>query len=350
LAAVLDISERQSIEQAKRILEGQRLMNAVVEHATDAIMTLDPEGTITSWNRGAEQTYGYAASEVVGRNVALLVPADRQHELHRILASVAKGERFQIHETQRLHKDRRILDIALSISPIRGEAGNITGLASISRDISESKENEARIKAALKEKETLLKEVYHRVKNNLQVIQSLLNLQAHALPQGVAGTALLETAARVRAMALVHEKLYQSANLAAIDLPKYLGELLENLAESTDAARRGIRLEQVVDATTVTVEIAIPLGLLVNELVSNSLKHAFPAGRGGKVRVSVQRSGAGVTLTVADDGIGMPKDFEWERSPSLGLMLATSLAQQLGGKLIPEIENGTRIQVEIVCP
>lgn len=207
-------------------------------------------------------------------------------------------------------------------------------------------ESEARLSIALREQETLLKEVYHRVKNNLQVIYSLLNLEGYGLQEGAAKDALQNTAARVRAMALVHEKLYRSGSLASISLADYLKDLVQQIKGANADQARHIGIVTDIADLQIGLDSAIPLGLLVNELISNSLKHGFPTAVSGNIRVSLQTAGAALRLTIRDDGIGMPPDFDVQKSGSMGLRLASSLARQLGGELLIGPGPGAGFQVD----
>ena len=201
----------------------------------------------------------------------------------------------------------------------------------------------------LNEKEVLLKEVHHRVKNNLQVVSSLLNLQSAKISDPGTKDILRESQNRVRTMALIHEKLYQSTDLAQIDFSSYLKSLVNYLAQSYRGKSDKVAIQ--VDAQNVMLDIdtALPCGLIVNELVSNSLKYAFPDDRPGHIKLTChQTSGKNFTLTISDDGIGLPAGFDITKNPSLGLKLVISLVNQLEGKLDLYRDPGTTFQVSFV--
>ncbi|MFA4876014.1 MAG: PAS domain S-box protein [Methanoregula sp.] len=200
---------------------------------------------------------------------------------------------------------------------------------------------EAKIRSALEEKTILLKEVHHRVKNNLQIIVSLLNLQSRYIKDEPTLAAIRESQNRVKAMALVHEKLYRAEDIAHIDLNDYIKFLGTGLFQFYDAKSRGIRFSLDISGVGVDINTAIPLGLIINELISNSLKYAFPAGRTGEVFISVQNTGQEVTVIFRDDGIGIPADFDWRNTPSLGLRLVNSLVDQLSGTIELDRSAGT---------
>jgi two-component sensor histidine kinase len=200
--------------------------------------------------------------------------------------------------------------------------------------------------ALLNEKEVLLKEVHHRVKNNLQVVSSLMNLQSAQVDDPRLKDALRESQNRVRTMALIHEKLYQSADLAQIDIAGYLHTLVNFLSQSYRERASTVVARVEAENIKVDIETAIPCGLIVNELVSNALKHAFPDGRSGEIRVCVTHNPAGkMLLSVSDSGVGFPVGLDHTRSPSLGLNLVNTLVAQIGGTLSLERTPGTRFSV-----
>jgi PAS domain S-box-containing protein len=291
------------------------------------------------------QHFGLPREDILGRTSEELtgqpVPSALVLALERALQGEAQN--LEIEETD--GAGRRAL--ATLLVPERDDSGRVAGLYAASLDITERFEQRRRLDAALKERETLLREVYHRVKNNLQVIQSLLRLQRRNLSDGAAREALDESASRVRAMALVHERLYQSHSLEAVSLQEYTQELLQYLSETTGAAARGVRLQADVVAFEARIEAAIPYGLLVNELVSNSLKHGFAAGAGGTVQLTVERAGKGLRLTLRDDGVGFPAGFTLGADASMGLQLASSLAAQLGGQLTARNADGAVFTTEM---
>jgi len=200
-------------------------------------------------------------------------------------------------------------------------------------DITERKQAEEQIRAALAEKEVLLKEVHHRVKNNLQVISSLISLQADNLTDERLRAVFGDMRDRVRSMALVHEKLYQSGDLSKVDFSDYAAGLLQYLWRAHGTVAGRVDLRTAFAPLELTAATAVPCGLLLNELVSNALKHAFPTDRHGTVTAGVEHDPATgtVCLRVGDDGVGLPPDRDWRQAPSLGLRLVQMLADQLGG-------------------
>ncbi|MFM9969112.1 MAG: sensor histidine kinase, partial [Burkholderiales bacterium] len=202
-------------------------------------------------------------------------------------------------------------------------------------NVTERKRAEEKIHAALQEKEVLLKEIYHRVKNNLQVVASLLNLQSRGISDGVAKQLMNDSASRVKSIALVHEQLYRSSDLSKISLKQYLEQLTSHLQQMNRQIATQSRITLAIDPVELNIDMAIPIGLVVNELVSNAYRHAF-AGRplGGEICVRVTRLPREfICLEVEDDGCGLPEGFAPDNGSSLGLRLVVTLAQQLGGEL-----------------
>ena len=201
-------------------------------------------------------------------------------------------------------------------------------------DISERKEDEETIRSSLKEKEVLLKELHHRVKNNLNVISTLLDLQAEAIDDPKALRAMRESRNRVKSIALVHEQLYQSENLAKVDFKRYISDLVSQLFSAYGTNEGSVTLEMDLDDLPVAIDTGIPFGLILNELVSNALKYAFPAGRTGILRIGLKKRDGGTNeLLVSDDGIGLPEGLDFMNAESLGFQLVTILVRQLGGQI-----------------
>jgi two-component sensor histidine kinase len=216
-------------------------------------------------------------------------------------------------------------------------------------DITERKRAEEALQSSLHEKELLLKEVHHRVKNNLQVISSLLSLQTGKIQSPELQAFLRDTRNRVRAMALLHETLYRSGNLARVSVPDYVKSICEHVAQSYASDAASIRLRTEISEVSLDLDRAIPAGLIISELVSNALKHAFRGRREGDILVELTGVDSGhVALTVTDDGIGLPEGMDPNESQTLGLLLVHTLTRQLGGKLT--IRSGTGTAFEIVFP
>jgi PAS domain S-box-containing protein len=229
--------------------------------------------------------------------------------------------------------------------------GHYLGHIGACLDVTENKLAAQRIEAALQEKTVLLNEVHHRVKNNLQVVSSLLNLQATHNADPTARVALADSQRRVRVMALVHQLLYEHKDFSRIGMREYLGQLIHLVRSSYLQLCGRIEMDADIENLSIEIQHAIPCGLLVNELLSNVMKHAFPGGRSGKVTVSFKReNGDHGVLRVLDDGIGLPPGFSLDTTRSLGLQLAQSLASQLNGKLVVQSVHGTQFELQFPLP
>ncbi len=219
-------------------------------------------------------------------------------------------------------------------------------LQGVAFDITEGKRAEEIVKSSLREKELLLKEIHHRVKNNLQITSSLLRLQAGKIADTGVRQLLRESQDRIRSMALVHEMLYRSEDLARVDFPEYVRTLVVRLFRSYNATGR---IRPVVELGPIVfgVDLAVPCGLIINELVSNALKHAFPGDRRGELRVSMIAAADSYRLRVQDDGIGLPSKLDYLHTDTLGLELVRMLTEQVGGQLRLDRGSGTGFLVEI---
>jgi len=230
-------------------------------------------------------------------------------------------------------------------------ADEINGmLESLEQSQIERKRMEEQIKASLREKEMLLREIHHRVKNNMQLISSLLRLQSRYIKDKKYIEMLKESQNRIRSMAFIHEKLYQSKDLANIDFNGYIKSLTDDLFRSYGANGK-IALKTDIEGVSLGVDTAIPCGLIINELVSNSLKHAFPEDREGEIKIALRRTDRNeVELVVSDDGIGIPEDLDFRNTESLGLQLVTSLAEsQLQGKTELNRAKGTEFRIRFIA-
>ncbi|MFH1941476.1 MAG: histidine kinase dimerization/phosphoacceptor domain -containing protein, partial [bacterium] len=218
------------------------------------------------------------------------------------------------------------------------------------RDITERKQAEEQIKASLREKEILLNEIHHRVKNNLQIICSLLNLQVNKVKSKQVRDILEENKNRIRSMALIHEKLYQSDDFARIDLTEYIRSLTTELFHAYRVDSNRVELRTNIKEVTLSLDMAVPCGLLINELVTNALKHAFPAPsdktdfRRGCIEVSLSSKDNIYTLLVRDDGIGLPENVELSKPITLGMQLIHALTDQLDATVEVDRNNGTTFQ------
>ncbi|WP_231551403.1 histidine kinase dimerization/phosphoacceptor domain -containing protein [Methanobacterium sp. SMA-27] len=215
----------------------------------------------------------------------------------------------------------------------------------IANDITESKKAEKEIKSSLKEKENLLREIHHRVKNNMQIISSLLNLQTKYVNDVEAIDILQESQNRVKSMAMIHEKIYQSNDLEEINFADYIQSLISNLFYTYNVDKNLVKSTFKIENITLNMETAVPCGLIISELISNSLKYAFPNKMQGKISVSLKSIEDTYELVIKDNGIGLPEGLDLNNLKSLGLLLVKVLTEQIEGELIINSEKGTEFKI-----
>lgn len=274
-----------------------------------------------------------------------------EHERQRVGSIVgqahATGESFVFdHEVVRPDGTKAILQGRGDV--IKGADGKPIRMVGTSQDVTEARKAEKALRQSLQEKEVLLKEVHHRVKNNMQIIASLLNLQASHIEDPKARTAFLESRQRIKSMALIHEKLYETTTIARVDPADYLGALTRDVLRSYGTSAAQIQLDVRAENVLVPIDAVVNLGLIASELVSNCLKHAFPDDRKGHIGVTLRSDGnKKAVLSVVDDGVGFPPGSDALSSPGLGLQLVTTLVEQLSGTMRVESAGGTAVHVTL---
>jgi PAS domain S-box-containing protein len=320
----------------------------LIEDVQDyAIFLIDREGRVTSWNAGAERVLGWTEAEILGQPASRLFTPDDVVDgvpLQELAKAAADGRA----EDDRWHirKDGSRFWASGTLTAVRNDGGALIGFGKILRDRTVQKQLEEQLRASLQEKEVLLKEIYHRVKNNLQVISSLLSLQAEMLQDREVLLAFQDCQARIQSMALVHEVLYQSSNLAQVNFGDYARRLAADLLRAQSVAPERIRLIVETDEVWLSAEKAVPCGLILNELLTNCVKHAFPAGRAGDIRIVLRADAeAQVTISVSDTGVGFPEGLDFRNAASLGMQLACLLTEQLGGTIDLERAEGTAFTI-----
>jgi PAS domain S-box-containing protein len=332
--------------------EHVRNLSRIVEQAPMAIAITDLHGNIEYTNPWFSAVTGYSAEELQGKNPRQLqsglTPASSFESLWQTLLAgkVWHGEFYN------RRKSGEVFVESATVAPVQDRAGQVTHYVALKEDITLRKQTEAALQDSLRDKVALLHEVHHRVKNNLQVITSMLRLEAARSAQGETRSVLRDMQGRIRSMALLHETLYRSGTLASIDLADYLQQLATQAFRAQALSQGTLRLAFALQPLAVDMDMATPCGLLVNELLTNSLKHAFAAGQDGEIRISLQPQPAlpGAPeqpwlLRVSDTGAGLPPDFAQRRSQSLGLQLVADLVRQLRGTLVVEPGPGTAFAV-----
>ena len=319
--------------------------------APSAILVTDGEGKITDFNLQAERLLGYSREEIRGQPVELLVPeAERaMHERQRTAYSHSPsvrglGEKLDLRARK---KDGTVIPVDIALSPLQLN-GELRVIAAI-HDITQHRIAEEKLRDSAHEKDVLLREVHHRVKNNLAVICSLLYLESTYAKDEHAAHVFRESENRVHSMALVHESLYGSQNLAKINFAEYARTLANYILSSFGAPNNGsvtLQMDQM-EAVVMSIEMAVPCGLMLNELLSNAIKHGFPNGGKGVITIRLQRVSDSYLLSIANNGAGIPSGMDCQSSHSLGLRLVRSLSKQLRGSFtLMNSDPGTTASIE----
>lgn len=324
------------------------LYSRIFQSIPDAVFVVDSNGTIRDANRQAHSLFDYAPSELVGRPIETLIPQrfSGGHSRHR--DAYLSGPRLRPMgaglELLAKRSDGIEFPVDVMLSPMDLEQDRV--VLCVVRDVTTRQRDEQRLRDSLREKETLLKEIHHRVKNNLAVISSLLYLQSTRTADPDTAAVLDESQRRIRSMALVHETLYRSESLAAVEFAAYVEALCREVQSSSAAPGQALEVELELEPLTLPVDTAVPCALILNELLANAFKHAFPAGRSGKIHLVLRtRDSQWAELLVEDDGVGAPAQPSGQ---SLGLTLVHSLTRQIDGAVTTTSDSsGTRVCLSI---
>lgn len=334
-------------ERTAALRQAEEKFRGLVESAPDA-MVLIKDNAIALVNAQTERLFGYSREALIAQDIEILIP-DRyrdRHRLHRARYLQAPKARAMGSDLELLGRrnDGSEFPIEITLSPMQSQEGLLI-MATV-RDITERKQLETERLQTLREKETLLKEIHHRVKNNLQVVSSLFYLQSRRTDDSRFRQLLDESRDRVQSIALIHDRLYRSENLANIEFVDYLRSLVAGIKATYSGATLSADVAVTGSNVALDIEHAVPCGLIVSELVSNAFKHAFPAGRAGKIEVHVHKEqGGAVVIEVADDGVGLPESVDWRQPQSLGLQLVASLTTQLRAITDLDRSRGTRFKI-----
>jgi len=332
-----NISERKRIELA--IKDSEQKYRDLVDNALVGVYRTNLSGDILFVNDALAKMFGFSSPEEVKKEGALVRYKD-SHSREAFVKELTEKGKLNYYEIEMRSRSGEIKNVLLSASLLGDE---ILGMM---MDITERKKATEKIKAALKEKEVLLQELHHRVKNNMQVISGLIELQSQQLEDESAREIFNETRDRVSSMALIHENLYKASDLGNINFAEYVKTLTKHLFLSYNVDFEAVQLKIDVEDVYLDVQVGIPCGLIINELVSNTLKHAFLEGRRGEVGVSLFEGDDGrYTLTVKDDGAGFPEDIDFRKTTSLGMQLVTMLVEQLEGTIELERKEGTKFVI-----
>lgn len=325
----LDQDHRKLRTAEAELRRSETLFRSLFDLHAAVKLLIDPEtGFIVDANQAAVNYYGWSRDEMCRMRIQelnVLSPEEVAREMQRAVDAHRNYFEFR----HRL-ADGSIRDVAVFSSSVTGPGKPL--LHSIVHDITEQKRADAAAREMLEEKTSLLKEIHHRVKNNLQIVASLLGMQARRLENAAARDSLLDSQARVFSMALLHELLYRTESLAKVDFGVYTERLCAALLRMVGPVAQRVRIERRVEAVRLPLDQAVPCGLIINELVANALKHGYPGSRDGRVLIAMQPEDGMLRLRVSDDGVGLPAELDLGQTPTLGLRLVQDLARQLHGQ------------------
>ncbi|MFA4826149.1 MAG: PAS domain S-box protein [Methanoregula sp.] len=357
-----DITGRKAAED--ELKESESKYRTLVENIPEKIFIKNSDLVYVSCNDLYARDLGIMPGTIAGKNDFEFYPRDLAEKYRADDRAVMDAGEVRTFE-ERYVADGNESWISTIKTPIRDETGTITGVLGIFHDITSRKLMEAEIRSlntvleqrvidrtsqlnkTLAEKDLLLKEVHHRVKNNLQIIISLLRLQKHQIADTATLHHITDSESRIRSMAIVHEKLYRSTDLTSIDFDDYIKTLVNQLILMFEVNKGQVRIAVDMKGITVDINQAIPLGLIMNELVSNAMKYAFPEGKSGEITISGSCEKNSMLFTVRDTGAGIPADFDWKNTKTLGLHIVTMLTDQLNGTVELERDGGTLFRLTI---
>jgi len=329
------------------------LYKAIIENSTDGIVVTDvgkmdkPDGPrIIYANDTYLQMTGYSKEEVIGKTPRILQgPETDRTELDKLRTAIEKGIPGRA-ELINYKKNGEKFWTSISIFPVMDEQGNCTNWIGIKRDITEIKSREEQLRSALEEKETLIHEIHHRVKNNLAVMSGVIQLQALQEENEEVSNKFLTVSTRIQAMASIHEGLYKSNDFSRMEIEERLKELIYQIREILKIETE-IDFDFQVDKVLMNINQAVPFSMIINEVVSNIFKHAFKGLRSGRIAVQLRKDNNRLYLMIQDNGAGLPKDFNSTGGTTLGLKVIDTLAKQLNGEYqFDRLDNGTAFRLQ----
>lgn len=338
-----DITERKRTEEAIR--EAEQKYRTLIENIQDGVFIIQ-HAKMQFANEAFARMCGYTVEEVIGKDFRELVaPEDLEMVAERYQRRQAGENIPSEYEFRALHRDGTRIIVNMNVGLINYH-DKVASMGTV-KNITERKKAEEQIKASLKEKEILLREIHHRVKNNMQIISSLLRLQSEYIKDKKYLEMFRDSQSRIISMSLIHEKLYQSKNFAKINFKDYINDLVISIFQNHGVTRDKVALDIDVKDVSLDIESAIPCGLIINELITNSLKHAFPNGRKGVISVILRKSDDNeIELVVRDNGVGIPEDIDFKKTKSMGLYLVKILADQLRSDIDLNRSKGTEFTIK----
>jgi PAS domain S-box-containing protein len=331
---VHDISER------KRAMNDMRKFRLGIDRSSNAIFITDTAGDIEYVNPAFEKLYGYTSDEVLNSNPRLLQSGFQNKNYYEKFWNTIKAGEIMKGEIVNKTKDGKLLDIRFSSNPIIDDTGDIIGYIAIQSDITEQKEMEKQLRNSVYEKDIMLAEIHHRVKNNLAMISAILMLQSEKTDNSTLQEELLDSTNRIKAIANIHEHLYESTNFSRVDFAKNIKSLIQSIIES-QAFKKKISVKNTGEICFLNINQSIYCSIIINEVVTNILNHAFKNRPKGSIEINLQEENGFITICIYDDGHPLPDSFPDEYTSGLGIELIHILARQLEGTFSFRSENGT---------
>jgi PAS domain S-box-containing protein len=341
-----NINERKEAE--KTLQRSEEHFRSLIESSSDMIIIMNNEGTISYGSPSTERLLGYNPEneEWINKSIFDFVHSD---DVSKAINAFTQGMQNpgipQCVELRAKHKDGSWVNVEV-VGKNLLENSSVQGVIANVRDVTERKKAEDQIKASLVEKELLLKEIHHRVKNNMQIINSLLSLQSKYITDKKALDSFQETRSRVLSMALVHEELYRSGDLSRISVSHYIESIAKHLFETYNTNPELVTLKTSIENVHLGIDMAVPFGLIISELISNALKHAFPDGRKGEITIDLHQDKDLLHLMIRDNGVGMSQEVNLDDPDTFGLMLVSVLEKQLDASVAFERDKGTTAKID----
>lgn len=348
------LSQKKILEIKRELQKQKKNFNALLDAIPDLVYLKDKKGKNLIVNKAYADFFGLKKEDIIGKKDSEFLDADLAAQCQKSDEEVFKKKDLVTVDEKIEEDSKDIVYFNTLKSPIYDEKGEIKGLVGISRNFTAIRKKEEQIKKSLKEKEALLKEIHHRVKNNMQIISSLINLQANTTKDTKVKQKFFQCRSRIKAMALVHERLYRSSSLSKIDFSSYIQTLSTHLMSLNQASEKGINLHLNLDEIYLDISKSIPLGLITNEIISNSFRHAFPeqslfnkiTEEPKKVQVNLKKKENNeIELMVKDNGMGLPENFKDKARESLGMSLIQDLVKQIKGKIKIDGSKGTTVKI-----
>jgi PAS domain S-box-containing protein len=338
-----NITDRMKSEQERQAQSAK--LHAIIESSSHVIWTVDKNICLTTFNNNFNQQslkrYNTQAKVGLSMISGEMISDKSYNDLWIKKYENAFAGKAEYFETRFLDKKNNETWSEIYLNPIYDETWKVIEVSGIGHDITEKKHADEKIRQSLQEKEVLLKEVHHRVKNNLQVISSILNLQSSYVKDAGTLNILKESQNRIKSMAFIHESLYQTKDFSSINFSEYVINLSQNLIHSYSNFAHEINLKLDIQNVFLNLDLAIPCGLIINEIVSNALKYAFVDNKeGDEIVIEMSIEGENLKLIIGDNGVGLPSAIDYRNTESLGLQLVVTLVDQLNGSIELESTKG----------